>query len=199
MDIPTFAEIAQHFATQYQENDFMQAAVIAAPVTALTYAARNLPKQLWKTAQRLFSIEISFNSDIPSYDDIADLITKEIINDMFSLRYNFDAKETWDRHQDAAVVESRGLQAGYGRHWGMFRGTMVIVNRFLEEGNQTASFKERMEITFLTRRRKVVREFAKMLSEEIGRGGAEDAVNVFLNRCDYWNRNSKLPLRRMET
>lgn len=199
MDIPSVSEIVKHLSDQYVNNQFTQAAVVASILGGLIVYCKQVPGNIWKFICRMTTIEVSFNSDIPAYDEIADVITKTIVNETFSRRYNFDAKETWDRTHEQHVVNSRDLQVGYGRHWGVFRGTFVIVNRHLEEGNQTANFKERMEVTFVSRRRKVMKAFARMLRDEIGRAGREDVVNIFLNKGDYWSKSSKLPMRSLST
>lgn len=198
-----------HFLIQqFYKNDFLQAAVVGAPLAALSYTARSLPAKLWGFLRRTFSIDIQFNSDLPDYNYIQQLISAEVVNDRLSRRFLYSAEETYDWDTGDSETKHIGLTAGYGTHWGFFKGsgglfnrTFVWIDRSLSEGggSQTEKFKETINLTFLTRRKKVMERFTKMIEEKAGKLHDIPTVQLHINSGNWWKRGGKLPIRPVST
>lgn len=184
---------------QLANNDMMAAAVVAAPMTALVFSAKNLPVAIFKMLKRSATMEISFNSDMADYLAVQQFVMGNIVSEGWTRSYLYQAEERWDRDAGETVAEHKGLSAGYGVHLGSYRGTPVLVNRHTVEGQQTDKFKERLCLTFVTRRRSIVQAFADDLRESCGLDCGEKLVNLFINSADWWRRAGKLPMRSLST
>lgn len=193
---------------QFYANQFLQAAVIGAPVAALSYTAKSLPRNIWHFIRRTFSIDIQFNSDVPDYNYIQQLISKEVVNDRLSRRFLYSAEESYDWETDECETKHIGLTAGYGVHWGWFRNkvslfgrTFVWIDRSLSEGggSQTEKFKETINLTFLTRRRAIIEAFTRMVEEKAGKLHDIPTVQLHINSGNWWKKGGKLPIRPVST
>lgn len=182
---------------QFYTNQFMTAAVVAAPMTALVYTARNLPVRIWQLLRRQLTTQIGFNSDIPDYLSAHEFVAREVVSERFSRSFLYSSEMKWDRGEE--VVEHRGLTLGYGVHIGFWRGRIVWIERELEQGQQTEKFKERLRLTFLTRRRQILSEFAALVRAHHERAIEGDYVSLWINGESYWKIACKLPARSLST
>ncbi len=142
---------------QFYQNEFMTAAVVAAPMTALIFTARQLPMRLWRLAQRQFTVDVGFNSDIPDYLAVQEFVGERIVAERFSRTFLYASETKWDQEACEQKVIHRGLTPGYGPHIGFWKGRLVWVNRVMQDGQQSEKFKERLTLTFLTRSRAMVK------------------------------------------
>jgi chaperone BCS1 len=193
---------------QFYTNQFLQAAVVAAPVAALSYSFHALPKGFFKFIRRTISMDIQFNSDLPDYNFIQELVSKEIVNDRLSRRFLYSCEEDYDWETDTETKTHIGLTAGYGTHWGFFKNahslfgrTFVWIERSLTEngGSQTEKFKETINLTFMTRRRRVIEAFTKMVEEKAGKLHDIPTVQLHINAGNWWRKGGKLPIRPVST
>lgn len=85
--LPTsLPEFVNYLQGQFFKNDFLQAAVVGAPVAALTYTFREIPNKIWRGIRFLLTVEMSFNSDSADFQQIASFISDNIVNQKFSRR-----------------------------------------------------------------------------------------------------------------
>lgn len=181
-------------------NQMLQAALVAGPTTALAWTAKALPMKIFNGTKKLVSIKVRFNSDSPDYEAVTRFVAKNVIYDKFSRNFNYQAETKWDSETYTDEVKNRGLTAGYGIHVGRYNGTFVIVDRYIEEGAQTEKFKEAMTVTFFTRSKEVVYNFAKDVAVAAG-SNVDEFTNVplYVNQGGWWSRAGKLPLRSIDT
>jgi chaperone BCS1 len=193
---------------QFYTNQFLQAAIVGAPVAALSYTLRSLPLSFFKFMRRTISMDIQFNSDLPDYNFIQELVSKEIVNDRLSRRFLYSCEEDYDWETDTETKTHIGLTAGYGTHWGFFKNphsvfgrTFVWIERSLTEngGSQTEKFKETINLTFMTRRRRVIEAFTKMVEEKAGKLHDIPTVQLHINNGNWWRKGGKLPIRPVNT
>ena len=185
--------------SQFYENQFMTAAVVAAPMTALVYTARNLPVRLFQLLKRHLTVEVSFNSDIPDYLAVQEFVGARLISERWSRSFLYASERKWDPGTQAEQTINRGLTPGYGVHLGFWRRRFVWVSRQMTEGQQTEKFKERLSLTFLTRSRALVRDFAAQVREYGEQSVDRENVSLFINTGGWWRFASKLPRRGLET
>jgi chaperone BCS1 len=206
--IKTIWDVWPFLVQQFYTNQFLQAAIVGAPVAALSYTLRSLPKSFFKFIRRTISMDIQFNSDLPDYNFIQELVSKEIVNDRLSRRFLYSCEEDYDWETDTETKTHIGLTAGYGTHWGFFKNahslfgrTFVWIERSLTEngGSQTEKFKETINLTFMTRRRKVIEAFTKMVEEKAGKLHDIPTVQLHINNGNWWRKGGKLPIRPVDT
>lgn len=198
-----------HFLIQqFYRNQFLQAAVVGAPVAALSYTARSIPARVWSFIRRSCSINVQFNSDLPDYNFIQELVSKEIVNDKLSRKFLYSCEENYDWESEDRVKTHIGLTAGYGTHWGTFRNkvsmfgkTYVWIERHLSEGGGSATekFKETLTLTFCTRNKKVIERFTRLIEEKAGKLHDVPTVQLHINSGGWWKKGGKLPIRPVST
>lgn len=184
--------------TQLQSNQFSQGAIVAGIVMGIITWGKSIPGKLWAMIKKLCTIDLRFNSDSPDYEAIVRYITATVVKDTFSRNFVFQTETSFDSEEWKEVAKHRGLTAGYGTHFGIYKGRPVLVDRFMDEGNNTEKFKEHLVITLLTRSKKTVYGFSQEIAKAAGQNvGTFDNVPVHINSGDYWSKMGKLPLRRM--
>lgn len=191
----------QYMVGQFYENQMLQAAVVAAPLTALTYMAREVPGKIFALIKRTVSTEVQFNSDIADYHLIQALVAKEIASPKWSRKFLYHADEDYDWDTDERSVNHVGLSVGYGTHFGRFGRVPVWIERTMTEGGGAATekFKETLRVRFLTRRRSVIDRFTKMVEEKAGKLVDQPTVDLYINSGCWWSKGSKLPQRSIST
>lgn len=188
------------FKDQLDSNQFSQGAIVAALVMGLISWGKEIPSRLFRLVAKLISIDMRFNSDSPDYEIASRYITKNIIKDTFSRNFVFQTETKFDTNQWRDVPDTRDLTAGYGKHFGFYKGRLVVVDRFVDESSTTEKFKEHTVITFFTRSKKTVYGFAQELASAAKRDTHTfTEVPVNINSGEYWNKMGKLPLRRMSS
>lgn len=182
-----------------KNNQLVTAAVLAAPAAAITYGIRSVPAKLWKHTKRALTITLRFNSDMPDYEAISRYVTKEIVVEKFSRNFNYQTESKWDSSECSDTTKHLGLTVGYGTHIGFYKRRLVMVNRHIDEGTQTAKFKEHLVMTFFSGR-KLVKEFATDIMNKAGTNFGEfTSVPIFINSGTWWQRAGSLPLRSLDT
>jgi AAA+ superfamily predicted ATPase len=182
-----------------KNNQFVTAAIIAAPATAITYALRSVPAKIWSSIKRATTITLRFNSDMGDYEAISRFVTKHVIYEKFSRNFNYQTETKWDSDSCSDKSKHLGLTAGYGNHIGFYRRRLVMVNRHIDEGNQTAKFKEHLVLTFFGGR-KLVHQFAAEIMKKAGSNFGEfTSVPVWINSGNWWNRAGSKPLRKLNS
>lgn len=204
-----FADIANFLSSdhlwvflkdQLQSNQFSQGAIVAGVIMGIITWGKTLPSKLFNGFKKLTTIDVRFNSDSPDYEMISRYVTQNIIKDVFSRNFVFQTEMQFDREEWRETAKSRGLTAGYGKHFGIYKGWPVVVDRFMDDSATTAKFKEHTIITFLTRSKKRVYTFSEELAKAAGANiGRFENVPVHINSGGYWNKMGKLPLRRMDS
>lgn len=206
--IKDFSDIWPFLVQQFYTNQFLQAALVAGFLGGLSYTSRALPKRIWLFLKRTFSTDVQFNSDVPDYNFIQELISKEIVMPSLSRKYLYSAEEDYDWESDEESKTHIGLTAGYGTHWGWFKNsqslfgrTFVWIERQLmdEGGSNTEKFKEKINLTFLTRRRSVIDAFSKLVEVKAGKLHDIPTVQLHINSGGWWRKGGKLPIRPVST
>lgn len=181
-------------------NQFSQAAILAGIIGAIVAWGRNIPGLIWSLIKRWVTIEIRFNSDSPDYETIQRWVAQNMIKEFWSRKFVFQTEMEFDHEDWREKPKSRTLTAGYGNHFGMWKGRPCLIYRSIEEAAQTKDFKETLEITFLGRNHAMTHKFADMLTEVIGSSVEQFAhVPLYINDGNWWSRMSKLPLRYMRS
>lgn len=186
------------FLTNLESNQIMQAAVVAAPVTALTYAARNLPTQLWSSVKHFISYDLVFRSDTENYYEIAQYILENVVSKKWSRDFSYDIIQRYDPYGNSNN-HRLGASIGYGNHWGMYKGYFVIVNRALEEGDISAEFRETLTVTFVSRNYRITETFSNEISEILAHKDEDDLVKIRSNTPGGWREQSPISKRSPET
>lgn len=183
---------------QLNSNQFSQGAIVAGIVMGIITWGKSIPGRIWQVFKKLTTIDMRFNSDSPDYAAISRYVTQNIVRDTLSRNFVFQTETKFDDEAWREVTGKRGLTAGYGTHFGLYKSRPVIVERYMDEGNNTEKFKEHTVITFLTRSKRTVYRFAEDIARAAGANiDAFENVPVHINSGQYWNKSGKLPLRRM--
>lgn len=187
------------FLWSLKHNQVMQAALVAAPATALTYAARNIPLKIWNSIKHFVSYDLTFRSDQEEYYYVNKMVTEEMVAERWSRDFTYEDISYWDeiRQQDKTVYS--GMAVGYGRHWGKYKGKPVIVYRDLEESNATSQFKETLTITFLGFGNKGVGEFCRQVKAEIEDQVTDSRIKLRRNMLSSWSSHGYLHPRPMSS
>lgn len=192
--------IFQFLKTQLLENQFSQGAMVAAILGGTIAWGRSIPGRVWGFLRRTFTTTLRFNSDSPDYEAVNRYITGSVIRDQFSRNFNYQVEVGYDKETYNEFTKYRGLTAGYGTHFGLFKRWPVLVERSLEESNQTKEFKECTVVTILGRSKQRLRAFSEEVAQAAGVEEAVfDHVPVHINSGSYWQRMGKLPLRRLDS
>lgn len=190
--------IITFFKEQVATNQFSQGAIVAGLIGAVLAWGRAVPGKVWNFLVRTCTIDVRFNSDSPDYAVVARYITENMVREWFSRKFVFQTDTTFDTELYRKVASTRGLTAGYGTHFGLFKGWPVLIERSLEESAQTKEFKETTSVTFLGRSKKRIYKFADELKRVTGNAGDTfEKVPVYINDGGWWDRMGKLPLRRL--
>lgn len=163
MDIFTF------FSDQIQNNQFASAALVAAPIAALTYTVRKIPLYLYRKIKQSLFLTITAQSGYNGYNEILHFVTDELIMDRFSKNF-ISSKVAVERvynssgnmNQDKSVF-TRKLIIGYGFHFGLFEKVPVLVFRREPKFDQNSKVTESCRYSFLTRQKSVLERFNKAL------------------------------------
>ncbi len=186
--------------TQLTENQFSQGAMVAAILGGAIAWGRSIPGRIWNFLTRTFTTNLRFNSDSPDYEAVSRYITTNVVRDTFSRNFTYQCETAFDTDSWREFTKHRGLAVGYGTHFGLFKRWPVLIERTLDDSNQTSSFKEYTTITILGRSKKRLRAFsdevAKAASTE---ASAFDNVPVHINSGSSWMKMGKLPLRRLDS
>jgi len=185
---------------QLNSNQFSQGAIVAGIVMGIITWGKSIPGKLWSVIKKLTTIDMRYNSDSPDYEAISRFITSSVIRDTFSRNFVFQTETGFDEEKWREVAKHRGLTAGYGTHFGIYKGRPVLIHRYVDESSNTTKFKEHTVVTFLTRSKKTVYRFAEEIARAAGTniGGFEN-VPIHINSDDYWSKMGKLPLRRIDS
>jgi len=188
------------FEDQVLNNRLSQAAVVAGILAAIITWGQEIPKKLWRMMTRVTTTTVRFNSDSADYEAVSRFITHNVVWDRFSRNFNFQTEIGFDHEEWREYAKHRGLTAGYGTHIGFFKHWPMLLERSLEESQQTKEFKEHLTVTILGRSRSRLEKFSQAVSEAAGVAEASfDKVPVFINDGKSWSRMGRLPLRRMDS
>lgn len=185
---------------QLNSNQFSQGAIVAGIVMGIIAWGKSVPGKIWNGITKLTTIEMRYNSDSPDYEAISRYITTNVVKDTFSRNFVFQTETAFDHDQWREVTKHRGLTAGYGTHFGIYKGWPVLVRRFMDESATTTKFKEHTVIVFLTRSKKTIYGFSEEIARAAGAnvGGFEN-VPIHINSEGHWSKMGKLPLRRIDS
>lgn len=189
----------EYLVEQFNQNQFLQAAVVGAPLTVLTYTAREIPGRIYHSLKRFFTIEVNFKSDIPEFKQISKFVTDKIVMPQFSRRYTFEADSIWDDANDKRSTTNETMAVGYGNHVGRYKRKWCFISRSLEESNATREFKERIEIRVLTRNRTIVKDLFNEITESIKNNNTDSSVPIFVSSGSWWQPSTRLPRRSLDT
>lgn len=185
---------------QLNSNQFSQGAIVAGVVMGIITWGKSIPGKLWSVIKKLTTIDMRFNSDSPDYEAVSRYITQTIVRDTFSRNFVFQTETSFDNEEWREVTKHRGLTAGYGMHFGIYRGRPVLVDRFMDEAATTEKFKEHTVVTFLTRSKKTVYRFSEDIARAAGANiDAFESVPIQINDGRYWQKMGTRPLRRLSS
>ncbi len=192
------AAIVDFLVQQFYTNQFMTAAVVAAPAAVLTYAARSIPAGIWATIKRTATTDLRFNSDMENYERVQTFVLDNVVSKRWSRTFKYHTKEVYNREGEHFKHES-SLGVGYGNHFGWWHGTPVWIQRRSEEGNATEKFKESLELTFLGRNLSGLNRFVASMEAHVANEQEEERVGLYVNDGSSWDRMASLPLRNIST
>ena len=180
-------------------NEVMQAALVAAPATALTYAARNIPLRIWGSIKHFVSYDLTFRSDQDEYYYVNKIVTEEMVSTKWSRDFTYEQISLWDEAQAKDKEVYSGMAIGYGRHWGKYNGRPVIIERHMEESSATEIFKETLSVTFLGFGNKGVREFCEQIKREMDDQTKDSRLKLRRSHHMSWSSHGYLHPRPMES
>lgn len=187
------------FVNSLHNNQVMQAAVVAAPMTALVYTARNLPSRIYRFVKRNLTTEIRFNSDIGDYAAVQSFVMETVASKAFSRSFLYGSERKWDPASNDYGADQIGLTVGYGMHFGSYRRRPVLIERNPVDAPGTDKFKETITVTIMSRSRKLAMAFAEDIRQHSALAGQRDSIGLFVNGGGWWRMSGRLPLRDMET
>jgi len=185
--------------TLVQVNEFAQGALIAAPATALTYTARNVPLKIWDSMRHFVSYDLTFRSDKDEYYYVNKIVTEQMISTKWSREFTYENISMWDEAEAKDKEIYSGMAIGYGRHWGKYKGKPVIVHRHMEESSATEVFKELLTVTFLGFGTKGVAQFCDEVADTMRKESQEQRLKLRRNGRNCWSSHGYLPLRPMSS
>ena len=180
-------------------NEVMQAALVAAPATALTYAARNIPLRIWGSIKHFVSYDLTFRSDQDEYYYVNKIVTEEMVSTKWSRDFTYEQISLWDEAQATDKEVYSGMAIGYGRHWGRYRGRPVIVHRHMEESGATNIFKETLSITFLGFGNSGVQEFCTQVKADMEDKTKDNRITLRRNHLQHWSNHGHLHPRPLDS
>ena len=180
-------------------NEFAQGALIAAPATALTYAARNIPVRIWGSVKHFVSYDLTFRSDQEEYYYVNKMVTETMVAPKWSRDFTYENISVWDEDLSRDKDIYQGMAIGFGRHWGRYKGQPVLIYRSMEESSATEVFKETLTITFLGFGNKGVSEFCDELTEEMGKEKKAKRLKLRRNMHAGWHSHGFLHHRPMDS
>lgn len=189
----------QYISDLVQNNQMVQAVIVAAPITALTYTARNLPIAAWSWIKRMFTYEVVFRSDNADYVDIAHFIMENMINEKWSRKFAYDSRYKYNKEINEEELTFSGISIGYGSHWGSYQGTPVIVTREFTEDNQSSVFKETLTVKFVTLSPNKPKMMAEEILKSIKKVTTEDRIEIYANTASFWTRVALRSKRNLDT
>ena len=169
--------------------------IIAAPTTALLYMLRNIPVKLGGFLKHCFTFSVKFKSDVDEYYYINKIVSEEIINPRLLRKFSYDDIRLWNEDSSQQEKLFRGLNVGYGTHWGSWKGTPCVVTRQLDEDNQTNVFKETLTISFIGLSSNTIVDFIEYSKAKIDAQALSDKLTVRVSGGGFWNKTSKLSKR----
>jgi chaperone BCS1 len=184
---------------QFKNNELLQAAVIAAPLASLSWAAKSVPMNTYHALKKFSSLEVSFNSDMPDYQEILNYVTEHVVYKKFSRNFSYHTDGRYDPVSDEYIANHKGLRLGYGVHWGFYKRRLVIVRRELEAGQQTEKFKERLFFTMFSFSMGLIEDFAKSVAAHVSKDFDDDYISLSVNARHGWMTSGRLPLRSMDS
>jgi chaperone BCS1 len=192
------ATIIDFLVNQFYTNQFMTAAVVAAPAAVLTYAVRSVPTSIWEFAKRNLSTDVRFNSDMDNYDRVQEYVLQNVVSRRWSRTFKYHAETKYDYELEKQQFHS-SLGVGYGHHFGWWQNRPVWIHRNTEEGNATEKFKESIKLTFLGREVERIEGFIQYMETFVHRSTDEERVALYVNDGSSWDRMASLPLRPIAT
>lgn len=184
---------------QLQHNQFLAAALVAAPVSVLSYSARAFPLRLWNAAKSRVMMSVTFNSDLPDFGAVQEFVAERVVSQRLTRNFVYAAETSWNQATGEMETVHRGLTPGYGAHFGWWQRCPVFINREQQPNNNSERFKEQMTLTFVTRNRKRVEDFADQVRQHGRRNSDRDHISLFVNSGGWWRCASRLPKRPMST
>ena len=176
-------------------NQVAQAALLAAPATAITYAARNLPGKIGGKIKHFFSYDLTFRSDQDEYYYVNHLVQKEVVSERWSRDFAYDHVTLWNSENASEEDMFVGMSIGYGTHFGKYGGQFVIARRDMEEDSQTLQFKETLTLTFIGRSNAAAQKFCQHVATLMEERTRDDRINLRRNHYTSWSNHGKLSRR----
>lgn len=201
--------IANFFISQIQTNPFAGAALVAMPAAAMSYSIRNLPIWLGKKIKNISFNSFTVNNDKFVYDDILSYLTQHVIIERFSRTHSVKSKDNndyWVPTSEYSMTKgenkiiSRKIEIGYGRHFGLYRGHLVVVHKSLIQSGNSDAFKETCTCSFLGGSKKLIDTFMGDLENYINSLKKEaSGISLYINAGGYWILRGKVAPRAMES
>lgn len=190
--------VVEFITTQFRDNQFFTAAVLAAPAAMLTYSMRAAPVALWRGFKRAVSVELRFNSDMDEYWRVQEYVMQRLVYSPLSRNFGYRYEHRHYPGSDAPDNQSY-VSVGYGNHVGRWRGRPVWIRRTMLESGMTDRFKESLEIIILGRGVRAVQQFLGEVDQYIKAHTRGDKVYLYINNYESWNRVSHLQARPLAT
>lgn len=189
----------QEFITALKTNEIAQAAVIGPMAATLMYSTlKGIPLKLWRSIKHLVTYDLMFRSDGPEYYYVNRFVCENVINDKWSRDFTYDTVEVYTDDGDNNKLYS-GVSIGYGKHWGMYQGTPVIVYREMVEENHGSEFRETMYLSFLGRSNKPAKAFAAEIDRLFRQDTKDDRIQFRTSSGSCWQTHMPRSARGMNT
>lgn len=190
----------EFITTQLQNNELLQAAVVAAPMTALMFSAKNIPYKIYNVVKRYLTVELMLRSDMAEYEEVKVYITKNFIWPNLSRNFSYHAERQYDDNFEVSMTYGKGLSLGYGTHFGKYKHSFFIARRTLMTESLGEKYKESLDITFFTRSKTLLNDFINDIDRSFNNKKSDDLVPIYkTDDGGQWYMGSKLPKRSMST
>lgn len=175
-----------------KNNQVAQGMLVAGPTTALIYALKNVPAQIFRFIRQTVSYTLTFRSDTSDYYFANKYIYQNIVLDKLSHKFAYDRETIWNEDQETTT---RGLSLGYGNHWGWYQGAVVKIKRELIEENHGNEFKELLTLTFYGLSAKRIEKLNAEILTAMDNKGKSNLVHLRFSSGGGWRAANPLTKR----
>jgi mitochondrial chaperone BCS1 len=191
-------EFIQYLIGQFYANNFLQAALIAGPVSAVSWGLKEVPANVLNFLKTSTTRSLIVKSDNINYIETLNYLEK-IIDERFTRNYTFESQSKWDPANDTYRDKS-GINIGFGKHLAFKHKNFFFIERKLEEGNSLSSaFKETITVSNIGISNKPLKKLSEGMLQHVSGPKEKKYINIATNSKSSWNSAREVPLRNLET
>lgn len=190
-------ELFEYVTEAMKQNDFLSGGAVLMVLGSIGVWCRKIPVTCYRKVKNFFWIDLEIRNTDPAFK----WITKWLSEQNYSVKRARRLYMTTDNNGDV------NLAPGFGRHWFMHRGRLVILDRELKEGGggdgggvslSQLMKPEAYQLRVCTRNRNVVNDLIAE-AKELFEGESLNEIRIKTTRWGCWNTIATRLKRCMES